>query len=189
MPLKDLFIFPWQNSPWLQWSKGLQGLHPPKYDKRQTEQVTEILYTPKMQADFAPTPVLILIPVLQMIASGQRSKSKQLPSGTWELVPAHLLPFLLPLGEHFMSPWGQVNGHTYNQSLHLTWQAVTFNAVCKPRNMPHVKCQSKNTFHSAHLGSLKSSSPASLKCPLCKPNKMVQKWLQEYKTGKSSMAY
>ena len=39
--------------------------------------------------------------------------------------------------------------------------------------MPHIKCQSKNTFHSARLGSLNSFFPASLNA-LCKTeqNKM-----------------
>lgn len=41
--------------------------------------------------------------------------------------------------------------------------------------MPHVACQSKNTFHNAHLGSLNSSFPAYLNYLLLEPNKMDTK--------------
>lgn len=102
-----------------------------------------------------------------MITRDQISKSKQLADEN-----LYLLSLLPHLGKCFISLWGQFHVHIYNQSLHLTWQAVTFYAICKLSNMPNVTCQSKNTFHNAHLGGLNSSFPACLKYFSLEPNKM-----------------
>lgn len=144
MPLKDLFISLRQNSHWLQWDNGLQGFYSPKYE---SEHQLLKFYTLKRHK-------LIL---LLLLLSFSRLHCRWLyVIKQANLTKCHLAAENLYLHTCFLFSLAEANvlfhcGDSFNvhicdQSLHLTWQAVNFYAICKPRNMPHLTCQSKNTF-------------------------------------------